>query len=164
MINVARVAAAVAGTSRSWNRAGGPRPALLIASICALVVSIGFASALVTRPGGGLGVLRVDDLGQLGAATVAGAAALWASRRTTGRMRASWAAIGVGAGMWALGQVVWCYYELIGHRAVPFPGLADAGYLIFPVGAALGLWLFPSTDDSVRAGGGCSTVASLSRP
>ena len=121
---------------------------MLIASMCALVVSVGFASALVTRPGGGLGVLRVDDLGQLGAATVAGAAALWASRRTTGRMRASWAAIGIGAGMWALGQVVWCYYELIGHRAVPFPGLADAGYLIFPIGAALGLWLFPSTDDS----------------
>ena len=32
--------------------------------------------------------------------------------------------------------------------ALPFPSLADAGYLLFPAGAALGLWLFPSADDS----------------
>jgi diguanylate cyclase (GGDEF)-like protein len=145
--DVARGAAAVFGASPGWLRVTGSRSAPFISAGCALMVTVAFGFALATRAGGELGVLRVDDLGQLSAAIAAGATAVWASWRSAGRMRASWAAIGFGAGMWALGQGVWCYYELIGHRATPFPSVADAGYLVFPVGAAAGLWLFPSSED-----------------
>lgn len=118
----------------------------LVSVGCAGLLMALFAAALILRPGDELGVLRVDDLGQLLAAAAAATTSLWASWRTSGRMRASWAAIGFGAAGWALGQAVWCYYELITHRTTPFPSAADAGYLLFPLGAATGLWLFPSDD------------------
>jgi diguanylate cyclase (GGDEF)-like protein len=123
----------------------GPVP-LVSFALATLAVAI-FAVALVTRVGGDLGVLRIDDLGQLGASTVAGATALWAAHRRTGRARWAWIAIGVGASMWAAGQLAWCYDELLAHRDRPFPSLSDAGYLFFPLGAALGLWWLPSNDD-----------------
>jgi diguanylate cyclase len=124
------------------------RRALGVYGGCAAAAVAVFAVALVSRPGGDAGLLLLDDLGQLGAAAVAAFAGLWAAAHSVGRMRTSWAAIGLGAGMWALGQAVWCYYELLAKSATPFPSLADAGYLLFPVGAAVGLWLFPSEDDS----------------
>lgn len=39
--------------------------------------------------------------------------------------------------------------DLVLHAAVPFPGLADVGYLGFPLGAVLGIALFPT--DAARA-------------
>jgi diguanylate cyclase (GGDEF)-like protein len=133
-----------AGRRRARRNNRTPRVFATLALMAVLV----FAAVLLNRVGGDLGVLRIDDLGQLTAATIAGTAALWSGRRATGRLRTSWTAIGIGASMWALGQAYWCYCELLAHHATPFPSMADAGYLLFPLGAALGLWLFPSADDS----------------
>ncbi len=83
----------------------------------------------------------VDDLGELLAALVASACALARGLRSRASARPSWLLIGAGAGCWALGQAVWSYYELIGHRQTPFPSLADAGFLAFPTLALLGLLL-----------------------
>ena len=47
--------------------------------------------------------------------------------------------IGAGATGWSCGQGIWSYYELLGHRETPFPSLADAGFLSFPVLALVGL-------------------------
>jgi diguanylate cyclase (GGDEF)-like protein len=140
--------------SRHRASRAAPRPSGLMAllSVPALLVLGLFTLALFGHLGGELGVLRIDDLGQLIAAVLASAAAGWSASRGTGRMRTSWAAISAGAGCWALGQTIWCYYELIAHRATPFPSAADAGYLLFPVGAAIGLWVFPSIDGKASRG------------
>lgn len=114
-----------------------------VVALCVLAV---FTLSLRARWGDDQGVLWVDDLGQLGTALCAGLTAAWAAVRTSGRMRRSWVAVSIGASSWALGQVIWCYYELILHRATPFPSMADAGYLVFPVAAAVSLWVFPSVD------------------
>lgn len=45
---------------------------------------------------------------------------------------------------WAVGQSVWSWYELVLHAAGPFPGLADVGFLGFPLGAVIGLAIFPA--------------------
>jgi diguanylate cyclase (GGDEF)-like protein len=100
----------------------------------------------VLRAGGAERVRQLDDLTQLGAAVAAAAGSTWAAWRTGGRVRRAWSAVGGGAAMWAAGQVVWCYYELVTGSGTPFPSVADAGYLLFPIGAAIGLWLLPSTD------------------
>ncbi len=44
---------------------------------------------------------------------------------------------------WAIGAALWIYYESIAHLP-PFPSLADAGYLIFPIGVAFAMVLFPT--------------------
>lgn len=44
---------------------------------------------------------------------------------------------------WAAGAVLWILYAEVLHRA-PFPSLADAGYLMFPIGAGIAMVLLPA--------------------
>lgn len=55
----------------------------------------------------------------------------------------------IGMVGWALGEVLWTYYELAVDEA-PFPSLADAAYLVMPVGFCAGLLLFPADSGQSR--------------
>ena len=46
----------------------------------------------------------------------------------------------VGLAGWTLGECLWTYYEMVLH-ADPFPSVADAAYLLYPVGACVALLL-----------------------
>ncbi|MBI3690393.1 MAG: GGDEF-domain containing protein, partial [Mycolicibacterium aromaticivorans] len=72
-----------------------------------------------------------------------------AARAVHGRLRAAWVAITIGMVGWALGEVLWTYYELALEEP-PFPSLADAAYLIMPVGFCVGLLLFPADSGQSR--------------
>jgi diguanylate cyclase (GGDEF)-like protein len=61
-----------------------------------------------------------------------------AARRTGGRERQGWIALAVACGSWAAGQGAWTVYESVLDVDVPYPSLADLGYLGFPVAALLG--------------------------
>ena len=108
-----------------------------------------------------LGVVKLaqpvfGDLTQLAAALAAGACCARTARRTTGRMRLSWAAVAGGCGAWALGQVAFTLAEIAGASASIYePGIADLGFVLFPIGAIAALVLFPPSGD------GRSIVASL---
>jgi diguanylate cyclase (GGDEF)-like protein/PAS domain S-box-containing protein len=65
-----------------------------------------------------------------------------ASRRIGGRVGTAWLLFGLGALAWGLGQMVWAYYETIRNVEVPFPSLADAGYLTMVPLSALGAVLY----------------------
>src|SRR5262245_36993361 len=61
----------------------------------------------------------------------------------SGRLRQGWLLMGGSSLAWGLGMVVWSSYESIGGRDVPFPSLADVGYLAtVPLGVAA-LLIFP---------------------
>ncbi|MGH3316383.1 MAG: hypothetical protein ACRDO0_09600, partial [Nocardioidaceae bacterium] len=77
-------------------------------------------------------VLAVSDLGQLAAAGSASAACAWAALSSRRNQRRAWGLLAVGTGGWAAGQLVWTWYELVLGREVPFPSLADIGFLAFP--------------------------------
>ena len=51
-------------------------------------------------------------------------------------------ALAIGLGGWFVGEVLWTYYEIVLDQP-PFPSPADAGFLVFPVGACAALLLFP---------------------
>ncbi len=138
---VARVTSSTIVGGRRW---------LLWSCWAAAALLVTFACALKFRAGGPRGVLIIDDLTQLGAAGAAALGAGWAARRRTGRGRAAWASVCVGAGAWTAGQALWSFYELIADRSTPFPSWADAGYLLFPVGAAVGLGLLPTIGGGAR--------------
>lgn len=55
--------------------------------------------------------------------------------------RMAWLFIGLGSFYWALGQLTWTYYESIRAVEVPYPGLADAGYLVAYPCLAVGVML-----------------------
>lgn len=93
---------------------------------------------------GGHQVVRlVADLSEVVFAATAAGSAGWMARTSSGRLRRSLAALAVGCAAWAIGQAIWSWYELVLGRATPFPSLADVGYLLFPVGASVALWMYP---------------------
>ncbi|MBA4369986.1 MAG: hypothetical protein C0418_00195 [Coriobacteriaceae bacterium] len=64
--------------------------------------------------------------------------------------RLYWMLVGVGAAMYALGDLVWSIYELAGNE-VPYPGLPDAFYLaeyvFLTAGLAYAAWSYRSLGD-----------------
>jgi len=94
---------------------------------------------LGTGFGGPRTTLVVDDLGQLAAPWIATLVCALAARRRASA-RTSWTLLAVSSLLWGLGQAVWCYLALVRSTAVPFPSLADVGFLAaipFACGALL---------------------------
>src|SRR5207237_2170617 len=60
-----------------------------------------------------------------------------------GRTRMAWALLAASALVWAGGEAAWSYFELVLGQQVPFPSLADAGYLAAVPLAIGGIALFP---------------------
>ncbi len=116
-------------------------PWILVAG--AVLLGAAFMVALLVPGIDGTVVTLASNAGQLAAAALACWCCADASRRSRGDRARAWAWLAVGTGGWATGQAVWSYYEVVLDRGVPFPSLADVGFLVFPVAAAAGLvvWL-----------------------
>ena len=71
---------------------------------------------------------------------IAGLLCLAGALRAKGRERAAWLLIGAGVEAWALGNL---YYTVVLYdvESPPIPSLADAGFLLFPVLALVGVVL-----------------------
>ncbi|TMC52131.1 MAG: hypothetical protein E6J20_12930 [Chloroflexi bacterium] len=92
------------------------------------------------------GVTAVDDIGEAVAAAIAAGACGWAATRASGRDRLGWALMGISAGLWSAGEVVWSVYEVGMRVAVPYPSFADAGFLAavpFAVAGIRAFWSAP---------------------
>ena len=59
-----------------------------------------------------------------------------------GRDRLGWALMGTSAALWAAGEVVWSIYEVGLGVKVPYPSLADAGFLLAVPFALAGIRAF----------------------
>jgi diguanylate cyclase (GGDEF)-like protein len=99
---------------------------------------------LATGAGGEGVISAVTCLGEMLFAATAAASLGLHARRSSGRDRLSWAALAAGCGAWALGEGVWSWYELVRGDELPFPSVGDVGFLLFPVGASVALWLLPA--------------------
>ena len=98
------------------------------------------AAWLIGGWGGEPTVALVAMVAIIGFATFAAVCAGFAARRSRGRQRVAWVALAIGLTGWALGEIIWAYYDLVLH-ADPFPSIADAAYLMYPVGACAALLL-----------------------
>ena len=88
--------------------------------------------------------IEVDDVGEAVAAFVAAASCGLAATRNRGRTRAAWALFAASAASWGFGEVVWCIYQVGLGVDVPFPSLADAGFLAAIPLAIVGVFAFTS--------------------
>jgi diguanylate cyclase (GGDEF)-like protein len=95
----------------------------------AVGASLAFLVFLVTRPASADTVKLVANLAQLVAPLVAAASCAWAAASGTGRTRRAWALLAASAAAWGCGQAIWVWYEHLARRELPFPSLADVGYL-----------------------------------
>ncbi len=100
---------------------------ILVAAVA--LASVLYALNIKTVFFGQHAVTATDDIGEAVAAAIASAACVWAARRARGRDRLGWALMGTSAALWAAGEVVWSIYEVGLGVTVPYPSLADAGFL-----------------------------------
>lgn len=124
------------GTPRSWRGAIG-------AAVCVAVL---FTVWIRFRIGGEMTTQIFTNLASTVVPLAAAGACAIAARRERGKAAAArgWALLGASALSWALGQAVWAYYELILDRDVPFPSLADVGYLGAVPFGVMALLSFPT--------------------
>lgn len=103
------------------------------------------------RWGGAFTTRVVDDFGSLIGILFAAGCAGWAARSAHGRIRHGWLAMTAGLFGWFVGEVIWTYYEVgLRYEQAPYPSLADAFYLLYPVGAGVAV-VFLSTGKSGRS-------------
>src|SRR5438067_2202744 len=113
------------------------------AAAVVLVASIAYAFILKTGLFGDRTVTIIDDLGEAAAAAIASAACAWAGSRAGGKERLGWTLMSISTGLWAAGELVWSYYEVWQQVTVPYPSLADAGFLgavPFAIGGIRAFW------------------------
>jgi hypothetical protein len=73
------------------------------------------------------------------------------ARALAGRLRRGWLLMGASCLAWGLGMVVWTTYESILGRDVPFPSLADVGYLATVPLAVAAVLIFPTAPQRLAA-------------
>jgi diguanylate cyclase (GGDEF)-like protein len=108
--------------------------------------TLAYLAYLVLRPGSADSVTTWNDVGQALVPLALTVPLAWrAARRSTGRLRTSWYLLGGAALSWGLGQVVWTWYEVVLDQEVPYPGLADVGFLVCVPLLLAGVLTFPSS-------------------
>jgi diguanylate cyclase (GGDEF)-like protein/PAS domain S-box-containing protein len=104
---------------------------------------LGFGGAAATK--------AADDIYSTLVPVVAALVCAGAALVRTGRGRWSWALLGISALLWGTGSAIWFYFDVIAGQTVPFPSLADAGFLAAVPFAFAGLNVFPSASSRGRA-------------
>lgn len=99
------------------------------AGILVALLSLVFLLWVTVRFGGSRLTDGVDDLGELVAALTS-AVACWLAGRRGVPSRLAWRFMALSSLAWGLGEAAWCYYDLVRDVVVPFPSMADAGYLM----------------------------------
>jgi len=107
----------------------GRRRTFVAAAAAVALLSLAYALNIRTAYFGQHAVTAMDDIGEAVAAALASAACAWAASRAAGNDRLGWALMSISAGLWAAGEVVWSIYEVGLGMQVPYPSLADAGFL-----------------------------------
>jgi diguanylate cyclase len=96
---------------------------------CAVVTAL-FALIMLFNPCGITVTVWLDDIGEGVAAALGAAACIWVARSRTGRLAFSWWLIASASASWAIGEGIWCWYQLARNIEVPFPSLADLFFLL----------------------------------
>lgn len=87
----------------------------------------------------------IADVGWTLSSAFAAASAFQAARALSGTERIAWLLFGCATAAWCAGQLVWDVYELVLGIAIPFPSLADVGYIAFVPLMLAGVWALRST-------------------
>ena len=112
-----------------WMALDGRRKAFVVLAASVALVSLAYALNIRYLFSGPHAVTAIDDIGEAIAAALACLACAWAANRAAGKDRLGWALMSISAGLWAAGEVVWSIYEVGLGVPVPYPSLADVGFL-----------------------------------
>ena len=107
-----------------------------------LVMVIAVVELLVTLVTGSDSAVAswVSNLGQLAVAMLAAATAAVTVTRHTGPQRRAWLLVALAATSWAVGQLIWCYFDIVRHGDIPQVSIADPFFLAFTVLMVVAVW------------------------
>jgi hypothetical protein len=109
----------------------------LAESAAMAIVALVWLGSLVFGLGGARASQAISNFGLIAAAGAAGITCIRTARFSSPRQSRMWKLMGASALSWASGQAAWTWYESVLGREVPFPSLADVGYLVaVPLAAA----------------------------
>jgi len=108
------------------------------------IVLAAFVIWTATHPNGQGHTLDVDTVVNLAAAFLTAVICFVLGRRAAPEVRLAWRWIGAFATLWAAGGAILTYYDFARNGALPFPSIADAGFLASMPLVAIGVLLFPS--------------------
>jgi len=129
-----------------WMALNSGRRTFTVIAAGVAIASIAYGAVLHTLFFGEQAVTAIDDIGEAVAAALAAAACAWAASRTSGSNRLGWALMCISASAWAAGEIVWSVYEVGLGVEVPYPSLADAGFLAavpFAIAGIRAFWSAP---------------------
>ncbi|MGA3353637.1 MAG: EAL domain-containing protein [Acidimicrobiales bacterium] len=112
------------------------------AGLAAVLLAV-FVMWAAANPGGRAHIVDVDIVVKLATATLAAVSCFLFGRRAGSELRLAWMWIGSFASIWAIGEAITTGYNFARNGAIPFPSLADAGFLVALPLAAIGVLLFP---------------------
>jgi len=131
--------------------APGRRTAFWLAALAAIIVAGVDAAWTYWQFGGERATQYWSDLIAVPVPAATAVVCWVAARRREGRARRAWILLGAAAMSWAIGEAIWSYYELGLGREVPFPSLADVGFLgLIPLAVA-GMLSFPAAPAGLTA-------------
>lgn len=131
---------------RAWKQLDGRRKTFAIVTAAVVVACIAYAVIVRNVLLGDRVTTAFDDIGEAVAAGVAAAACGWAATRGADRERLGWTLLGISAGLWGAGEVVWSIYEVGLNVPTPYPSLADFGFLAavpFAIAGIRAFWSAP---------------------
>jgi diguanylate cyclase (GGDEF)-like protein/PAS domain S-box-containing protein len=112
-------------------------------------LAVAWLGCLVFEVGGERTAAALSNFGLIAAAGAAGIACFRTARFSSDRQTRMWKLLGASALSWGCGQTAWTWYENVLGREVPFPSLADVGYLAAPPLAAAALLSLPFAAQSL---------------
>ncbi|MGS0684805.1 putative bifunctional diguanylate cyclase/phosphodiesterase [Nakamurella sp. GG22] len=116
------------------------RPQVIVAAIFVAAVAVsGYLVSYIAGPDS-LEAAWVNNLAQLVMAVFATVAAAMVVRRHTRSHRRAWLLVTIACGFWAIGQLYWCYVELVQAVEVPDVSAADFFFLAFTAVMAVAVW------------------------
>lgn len=117
------------------------KPRTAVVAIASAAVLLTFTAWLLGGWAQGRTLTVIDDLVIGAVSLVALVFTVQAARAARGRARSAWWTLSGALVSWNIGQLIWTYHELVRAQR-PFPSLADAFFLLFPVIACVALLLF----------------------
>jgi len=121
-------------------RSGWMRPPVIITGSFFLAVVLGGYAVSAVAGSDSTAASYVNQLGQLAAAVVATAASCIAAARHAGRQRRAWTLVALACGSWSIGQLYWCYVELVLGHEVAEVSIGDIFFLAFTALMAYAVW------------------------
>ncbi len=113
----------------AWLAADRRRQVFAASAAAVALATIAYALILRFDLLGDHAVTAIDDIGEGVAAAIAAVACAYAAGRHSGRDQLGWGLMAISAALWAAGEAVWSVYEVGMQVDVPYPSLADAGFL-----------------------------------